>query len=751
MLARLVPTIVKHFGTLQAGTCFPAGMDFAKFLMSSAFYEPNIAERCDLLFVDASNAYNSVNRRQIKNQIDLYFPSLKPYFNSFYTNDNVLVWNYNNVSTEFVNVTNGVVQGDVLGSLFHNLAVHPLYQYIQRALPNIKIIGIHDDLAIGSNSPADLLAAIDIIKTFGPNIGYNLNCNKTFILCQSHDKDQAYLESPIKRIYDGAKYLGCPIGTPAYINKFLDNYITKLTPLVIALRKFPLVQITSLLFTKCFLTKPLFFQRCIPYHILQHFCKNFQELALNIISNVFAHGNEISTTQRKILTLPIGKGGYDLGISEISSNCALVAAYVQCYPHLSKCNYIGLPPYLNEISNYFTSPSIQKIVRHIITNCTGKSVPTQAAINSSVSSNIATSTQLITSDLISSTSTNITTAQLINDITGSSSTITIIAFAILWSKINIKNRKSISQWIYGNLIEEIFTTLVNDINTTKDDKSRLLTSKSITANKFLTAIPFTGNFMTNVNFLIAIQNRFGFGVLCDKFQQQMCFCGITLCNYTISNHCQNCMKINGANKLQRHNTILMCISQLCLAANVPCTIKNIYYDNTSNKSTDGSFVQINEAGEYIVNQFDLKVINTRSDSANERLNPLQTAYNNKNNHHKAGVEAIGHQFLPLIVSSYGEMHSAFIEFIENMCQIISEKGKLTGISYGQHFDRWMKTFSIAIHNAASTLIWNSYKILNLSTINHAQDPIYRPINECYYPVNNYIVHTNENYLPIISH
>ena len=137
---------------------------------TSSASSPNIILKCDL-----RNAFNSVNREIVLNEVRSRCPEIYPIVFQSYHAPTPLFYN-----TSFISSKNGVQQGDPLGALLFSLAIDPI---IQSAESPINIWYLDDGTLAG---PADqvintILTLIPMFKAIG--LDFNTSKCEVSFLC----------------------------------------------------------------------------------------------------------------------------------------------------------------------------------------------------------------------------------------------------------------------------------------------------------------------------------------------------------------------------------------------------------------------------------------------------------------------------------------------------------------------------------------------------------------------------------------
>ncbi|KAL0211300.1 hypothetical protein P9112_009598 [Eukaryota sp. TZLM1-RC] len=96
-----------------------------------------------LLNIDFKNAFNSVFRCSILQELELHYPPLLPYFKLMYGSPSNLIFHSENIVS-----SRGVKQGDPLGPFFFCLALQSVLVKFKSDFPDIHICAYADDLSL---------------------------------------------------------------------------------------------------------------------------------------------------------------------------------------------------------------------------------------------------------------------------------------------------------------------------------------------------------------------------------------------------------------------------------------------------------------------------------------------------------------------------------------------------------------------------------------------------------------------------
>ena len=187
-----------------------------------------------ILLVDASNAFNSMNRKAALNNIKYTCPEFSCYVNNLYRGDaELFVAN----SEETVRSCEGTTQGGSESGGFYACGITPIvdknisYSTVdkERLDEFAKKIWYADDGG-GGGTLDQLLAWWQDLQTSGPLFGYFPKASKTWLIVKPGNLERAQTMFPGINITDqGYKYLGSYIGSEAgqvqYVNGQVNEWI----------------------------------------------------------------------------------------------------------------------------------------------------------------------------------------------------------------------------------------------------------------------------------------------------------------------------------------------------------------------------------------------------------------------------------------------------------------------------------------------------------------------------------------------
>ena len=239
IIAKAVLSIVKAdiheaSGCMQLCGGQISGIEAALHAARSSFESDNNEA---ILLVDATNAFNSLNRQTALHNIRRICPALAT----------ILINTYRDPTDLFVDgdcllSQEGTTQGDPLAMPMYALATVPLIKRLSR--DSITQIWYADDAAaVGKVS--DLREWWEMLTKEGPSFGYFPNPNKTWLVTKEgfHTLGSYFFDwTGVNTTSDGRPYLGAPIGSPHYVENYVLSKVSSWCSLVSNLAEFATTQ-----------------------------------------------------------------------------------------------------------------------------------------------------------------------------------------------------------------------------------------------------------------------------------------------------------------------------------------------------------------------------------------------------------------------------------------------------------------------------------------------------------------------------
>ena len=227
--------VLEAAGPLQLCAGHEAGAEAAVHAMKAIFED----ESCDaVMFVDASNAFNNLNRKVALLNIRFICPALST----------ILINSYRHHASLFVGGAvllsqEGTTQ-DPLAMAMFALATILLIQMLSTAREGSKQAWFADDAASGGCLES-LRDWWDALVEKGPAFGYYPNAIKTFLVVKSDRRERAvnvFEGTAVQITTEGRRYLGGALGTEKFVQDFIADKVSDWTSEVRRLAKFAATQ-----------------------------------------------------------------------------------------------------------------------------------------------------------------------------------------------------------------------------------------------------------------------------------------------------------------------------------------------------------------------------------------------------------------------------------------------------------------------------------------------------------------------------
>ena len=202
-------------GPLQVCAGHLSGCEAAVHAMRQVSEAPNTDA---IILVDASNAFNSLNRQAALRNIHKLCPALSKALINTYREDVELF-----IDGEVLLSQEGTTQGDPLAMTMYAIAITPLIHRLEDRAT--KQVWFADDATAGG-SLNHLKAWWDRISAIGPDYGFYPNASKTWLIVKEANLEEAtalFQGTGVSITVDGRRHLGAAIGT----RSFVENYVQR--------------------------------------------------------------------------------------------------------------------------------------------------------------------------------------------------------------------------------------------------------------------------------------------------------------------------------------------------------------------------------------------------------------------------------------------------------------------------------------------------------------------------------------------
>lgn len=297
--------VVEVSGSLQLCAGQRAGSEAAIHAMHTIF---EADETDGVLLIDASNAFNALNRQAALHNIRVQCPIIAVFaINTYRLPARLFITGGQEILS-----AEGTTQGDPLAMGMYALSIQPLITSLQGAC-DIKQCWFADD-ASGAGSITEIKKWWDTLSTIGPDFGYYPNGKKCWIITKPDRENiarEAFKETAINVTVHGQRHLGAAIGSREYVEEYVNDKVTNWISEITRLAEIAVTQPQACYAVYTFGLKHrwTYFLRTLPD------IQDLLEPLENAISRVLIpaitdrHCGELD---RDILALPVRLGGLGL-------------------------------------------------------------------------------------------------------------------------------------------------------------------------------------------------------------------------------------------------------------------------------------------------------------------------------------------------------------------------------------------------------------------------------------------------------
>ena len=300
--------ITQSAGPLQACAGHREGTEAAVHAMKVLFDKSDTEA---VLLVDATNAFNAMNRSTALHNIQYLCPEMSTYLINTYRNPADLI--ISNSNGKMIKSEEGCTQGDNASMSFYACNTLPLISQLKNA-STCSQAWFADDSAAAGKLP-DILNWWKNLNDYGPSLGYNPNAGKTWLILKNkkdlHRAQQIFKNTQINITTEGKKHLGASLGANTfkqeYIQEKVQDWVEQLKVLSQYAKADPHAAYAA--FTFGFLQKWKYVQRTVNdiNHLFEPLEKCIRD---DFIPNIL--GKQVSDTERDIVSLPTRWGGLNI-------------------------------------------------------------------------------------------------------------------------------------------------------------------------------------------------------------------------------------------------------------------------------------------------------------------------------------------------------------------------------------------------------------------------------------------------------
>ena len=310
------------------------------------------------LKIDIKNAFNSVSRRAILEQLNAVpqFQCLIPMVRMFYEHDGDL-WYEMDATAKRIASAEGVAQGDPISGLLFCLAIHPCIRRAAALVGHDPARGntglcacIADDVTLCGTDAALAAAFPAIAKDFLENAGCVISIDKCKVVAPSAtltkfekaaaDFASAQTKPPLATVFveiidaattpdpveRGMFLLSVPVGTQAYMAKEAKTVFTQNSLLPDRLREYLTgsKQCCLLLLRRCAAPQSIYWLRCLPPQFCFGPASTLDITLLDCFGTIICSKVTDGSAAASQIALPTSLGG--IGLTRLRDVCA--AAYL---------------------------------------------------------------------------------------------------------------------------------------------------------------------------------------------------------------------------------------------------------------------------------------------------------------------------------------------------------------------------------------------------------------------------------------
>ena len=267
--------------------------------------------------IDASNAFNSLNRKVALANMSSLCPPFFQYLQNTYAESSRLY--LSGGDGEFIYSSEGTTQGDNCAMAFYAISTVPIIhslanEKVDPATENFKQAWFADD-ASAAGKLMGILKWWNKLFDIGPRYGYFPNPNKCVLIVKNESMreraNELFGKFGIQITSRGQRHLGAIVGTLEYKEEYIREKVGEWKEDVKALasiaKKEPQGAYSAMVFAIQHRWK--FIQRTVP-EISEYFDELEYEIHNTLLPAII--GREISDLEREIIALPVRLGG--LGI-----------------------------------------------------------------------------------------------------------------------------------------------------------------------------------------------------------------------------------------------------------------------------------------------------------------------------------------------------------------------------------------------------------------------------------------------------
>lgn len=328
---RLAPKCTEFFDKIQFGVGIRGGVEIV--LHQTRALANDSSAKC-LLQIDATNAFNQIDRTAMLNSLEANFPEIYNYVVSAYGDPALLIINSHepNNADRIIQSATGVRQGDPLGSFLFCLTIQPLLKDIRDRF-NVDILAIADDILIAGPT-LSCQHALDWMRARGGQIGFHINLSKSVGYIPNANnvsilEMQQLASTGLTVTSMGITALGVPIGTDAFQADALRKWLEEGNRMLEGIQAVADIvkdrHAAFLLLKYCYNARIGYLLRCVPPQVIADTAKAHDDKVEQAFQCIHSIG-PMTRTALVQMRLPCKLGGLGIPSAVATSSIAYASS-----------------------------------------------------------------------------------------------------------------------------------------------------------------------------------------------------------------------------------------------------------------------------------------------------------------------------------------------------------------------------------------------------------------------------------------
>ena len=297
--------IIEANGSLQVCAGQKSGSEAAIHAMHSIFEADNTDA---VLLIDASNAFNSLNRAAALHNVRILCPTIATYAINTYREPARLII----IGGKEIRSEEGTTQGDPLAMCLYAVSLQPLIARLN-ASTLVKQCWFADD-ATGAGSLGELKKWWGVLNESGPSLGYFPNAKKCWLIVKPEKEEAArdlFDQTSINISTRGQKHLGAVLGSRSYLEEYVSEKVDDWVGQVVKLAEFAATQPQA-----CYAAYTFGLKHKWTYYLrtlsdIEELLEPLERAISDALIPTIT-GHTCTMSERELLALPVRMGGLGL-------------------------------------------------------------------------------------------------------------------------------------------------------------------------------------------------------------------------------------------------------------------------------------------------------------------------------------------------------------------------------------------------------------------------------------------------------